>query len=71
MFNLFIGVVTALLAVLGIVYFFVTERILRRHLNLECIPPRRTMPRLYALPRPLRGLAMTNPMAATVDDAAL
>ena len=25
----------ALLAVLGIVYFFVTERILRRHLNLE------------------------------------
>ena len=35
MFNLFIGVVTALLAVLGIVYFFVTERILRRHLNLE------------------------------------
>ena len=34
-FNLFIGVVTALLAVLGIVYFFVTERILRRHLNLE------------------------------------
>ena len=34
-FNLFIGVVLALLAVLGIVYFFVTERILRRHLNLE------------------------------------
>ena len=30
-----VGVVTALLAVLGIVYFFVTERILRRHLNLE------------------------------------
>ena len=35
MFNLFIGVMLALLAVLGIVYFFVTERILRRHLNLE------------------------------------
>ena len=34
-FNLFIGVALALLAVLGIVYFFVTERILRRHLNLE------------------------------------
>ena len=28
-------VLTALLAVLGIVYFFVTERLLRRHLNLE------------------------------------
>ena len=35
MFNLFIDVMLALLAVLGIVYFFVTERILRRHLNLE------------------------------------
>lgn len=35
MFNLFIGVMLALLAVLGIVYFFVTEHILRRHLNLE------------------------------------
>ena len=35
MFNLFIGVTTGLLAVLGIVYFFVTERILRCRLNLE------------------------------------
>ena len=34
-FNLFFGVLLACLAALGVVYFFVTERILRRHLNLE------------------------------------